>query len=36
MGHIRFETLPRTCKWIRVLDLIGGGAEAGGAWPLYL
>jgi hypothetical protein len=26
MGHIRLGTLPRTRKWIDVLDLIGGGA----------
>jgi hypothetical protein len=26
MGHIRLGTLPRTRKWIEVLDLIGGGA----------
>lgn len=26
MGHIRLGTLPRTRKWIQVLDLIGGGA----------
>lgn len=26
MGHIRLSTLPRTLKWIEVLDLIGGGA----------
>lgn len=28
MGHIRLGTLPRTRKWIQVLDLIGGGAGA--------
>ncbi len=26
MGHIRLGILPRTRKWIEVLDLIGGGA----------
>ena len=26
MGHIRLGNLPRTRKWIQVLDLIGGGA----------
>ena len=26
MGHIRLQSLPRTRKWIQVLDLIGGGA----------
>lgn len=26
MGHIRLQTLPRTRKWIQVLDLVGGGA----------
>jgi hypothetical protein len=26
MGHIRLGTLPRTRKWIQVLDLIGAGA----------
>jgi hypothetical protein len=26
MGHIRLGTLPRTRKWIQVLDLISGGA----------
>lgn len=26
MGHIRLPSLPRTRKWIQVLDLIGGGA----------
>src|SRR5688572_27435182 len=26
MGHIRLGRLPRTRKWIEVLDLIGGGA----------
>lgn len=26
MGHIRLGTLPRTQRWIQVLDLIGGGA----------
>jgi len=26
MGHIRLGALPRTRKWIQVLDLIGGGA----------
>jgi hypothetical protein len=26
MGHIRLGTLPRTHRWIEVLDLIGGGA----------
>jgi hypothetical protein len=26
MGHIRLGTLPRTRKWIQVLDLIGDGA----------
>ena len=26
MGHIRLGTLPRTRKWIQVLDLIGSGA----------
>jgi hypothetical protein len=26
MGHIRLGDLPRTRKWIQVLDLIGGGA----------
>lgn len=26
MGHIRLGYLPRTRKWIQVLDLIGGGA----------
>lgn len=25
MGHIRLGTLPRTRKWIEVLDLVGGG-----------
>jgi hypothetical protein len=28
MGHIRLGRLPRTRKWIQVLDLIGGGAGA--------
>jgi hypothetical protein len=28
MGHIRLGSLPRTRKWIQVLDLIGGGAGA--------
>ncbi len=28
MGHIRLGALPRTRKWIQVLDLIGGGAGA--------
>lgn len=27
MGHIRLGTLPRTRKWIQVLDLIGGSAR---------
>ena len=26
MGHIRLGTLPRTRRWIQVLDLIGEGA----------
>jgi hypothetical protein len=28
MGHIRLGDLPRTRRWIQVLDLVGGGAGA--------